>query len=678
MNTEWLRKSSKKIKMKKINKLFKGQMLLELLLVIGISAIIFPALLTGFIASREGKPQQKQRMQAVTLLQETQQAAASVKDMGWVLFATFSAVPLHPVVYEGKWALLPGSDTINGLTRQLIISDVYRDTNGIIVSSGGTIDPSIKKITSTVSWAKPFGSTLTSVMYLSRTENTTQSQTTLTDFNAGTKNSVLVNATVPSGIPDDGQLQLATGRGDWCKPSDYIAKKLTLPKPGNAIVAFPGSAIGFPDSVYAGTGDGSPGASFVNISISDPQPAATPEASIIGTYSSSETTNAVYANNGYAYLATNATTNQVRIIRLSDSTLYRSIDLGSHDPAEGLYIANNVLYVTSDDRIYIYNVSNLDNIQQLPSQRIHANAGGATAEQVVVVGTKLYVSVSNSNLGLQVYSINVGGSLNYLASGKINWNAEAKGLAVNSTGNRAYVAFTSTDIPSGFYIVDTSRNGDNPYIGTAYNANNMAPKGIALATSDIAILVGENGAEQYQVINNLMNDNPVRCGGMPVTNGANGIATVSQQDSDVYSYVISGESQDQFMIIEGGNGGASTTTGTFDSATIDASYSAAFNRFIANVNKPPNTSIQMQVAVAQAPPPGTSCDGATFTFVGPNGSPTDYFTPVGATVSGQIPFGSFPPSYQNPARCFKYRTILSTLNPNFTPFFYDVIVNHSQ
>lgn len=659
-------------------KIEKGQMLVELLLTMGLAAIIFPALLTGFIASREGKPNQKQRMQAITLLKETEQAVASIRDMGWNRIATYSAIPLHPVVNGSAWGVSLGAETINGLTRQFVVGSVYRDTNGNIVLSGGSDDASTKKITITVSWSQPFVSSISSVMFITRTENTIQFQTTRSDFNTGTKNSILVDVTVPSVITDDGQINLATGRGDWCNPSDYITKRLTIPKPGKAIVAFSGSGIGTPDSAYIGTGDGSPGASFVNINITDPQPHATPEASIVGEYSSNDTTKAVFANDGYAYLATNATSDQVKIIRLSDNTLYKTINLTSHEPANGLYIANDVLYVTSDDRIYIYNISNLNNIQQLPSQRIHANAGGAIAEQVIVVGTKLYVSVTNSNLGLQVYSINVGGSLNYWASGKINWTAQAKGLAVNSTGQRAYVAFTSTDMPNGFYIIDTSKNGDNPYIGVAYNANGMTPKGIALATSDIAILVGTGGAEQYQVINNLMNDSPVRCGGMAVNNGANGISTVSQQDADVYSYVISGESQDQFMIVEGGNGGASTTAGLFESGTIDATYSAAFNRFIANVSMPTNTSIQMQVAVAQAPPPGTSCDGATYTFVGPNGDPGTYFTPVGATISGQIPFGNFPPSYQNPARCFRYRAALSTTNPNYTPYLYDVIINHSQ
>ncbi len=671
---------------------FRGQMLVELLLAIGLSAIIFPALLTGFIASREAKPQQKQRMLATTLIKETEQAVTSARDMGWASIATFSAEPLHPVISGGRWALVPGAETINGLTRQIVISDVYRDANGAITTSGGTLDPSTKKITSTASWSQPFASSLNSDLYLTRTENVTQTQTTQAHFNAGTKTDLIIEATTDTGIPDDGQIQLATGHGDWCNPSAYLVDTLSLPKPGKAIYAVPGSTDGSPDSAYLGTGDGTFGVSFANISITDAQPPASPEASIIGTYSSSDTTNAVFVNNGYAFLATNATTNQVKIIRLSDNSLYSTIDLGSNLSANGIYVAYDVLYVTSGKNIYTYDVNNIASITQLPTSGIWCGLFGwlcnatTQAEQVVAVGTKVYVTVSHSRLGLQVFSIGIGGVLSRWSVGQLTWSAQAKGLAVNNSGDRTYVAFESTAPPSGFYIINTSQAGRwcilgfcySPHVGTDYDANGLTPEGMTLATENVALLVGTGGTEQYQVINNLIADNPTRCGGMVITNGANGVAAVSQQDSDVYSYLISGASADQFMIFEGGNGGSSATTGSFESTTIDASYSAAFNRFVANVSQPTGTSVQMQVAVAQAPPPYTSCDGATYTFVGPNGSSGDFFTPNGSTISAQIPLGSYVPSYQNPARCFRYKTVLSTTNTSLTPYFYDVTINYSQ
>lgn len=656
-------------------KYLKGQMLVELLLVVGLSAIIFPALLTGFIASREGKPQQKQRMQAVILLRETEQAIASIRDMGWASFATFSATPVHPLVSAGKWALAPGIETINGLTRQSIISDVYRDINGNIASSGGILDPSTKKISNIISWSQPHASSINSIMYLTRTTNTIQTQTTQAEFNTGTKTDIIIEETTGTEIPDDGQIKLSTrGRGNWCNPSAYVTNKLSLPKPANAIFTIPGSAVGSPDSIYLGTGDGTPGVSFANISVTDPQPYATPEASITGTYSSSDKTNDVFIYNGYALLATNAVSNQAKIVRLSDYTLFKTINLGSNSPAKGIYVAYNVMYISSGRYIYVYDISNINNIIQLPTQFLKA---GAEGEKIIAKGTKLYVSASSSNHGLHVFSINTGGTLSYWSTTNVNNNARAKGIALNSTGDRAYVAFDSSALPNGFYIADTSTPSNSPLI-TTYDANGLNPYSIALASEDIVILVGSGGTQQYQAINGISSDNPNLCGGMSVTNGATGVRTVSQQDSDVYSYLITGSASDQFMIIEGGNGGSSATNGSFESATIDASHSAVFNRLIANVNQPSGTSIQMQVAAAQAPPPYSSCDGATYTFVGPNGDAGSYFTPIGATISAQIPLGSYPPSYQNSARCFRYRAFFSTTNIMLTPYLYDVIINYSQ
>lgn len=659
---------------------FGGQALVELLVTIGLAAILIPAIFTGVIASREGKPQQEQRMGATTLLKETEQAVRSIKDAGWNNIATFSATPLHPIIAGNKWALIPGSENINSLTRQVVVDNVYRDANNNIVSSGGTLDPSTKKATITISWSLPKSSNASSVMYLTRNGNSILNQTTKTEFNAGTNNGVLIQDTTGTGIADDGQIQLSLNNSNWCSPSASIKGTLSLPNSGNVISAVTSSTAGGGDYAYIGAGNGSPASSFMHIGITDPQPPAepTPVPSIIGLYNSSDQVNALSVANGYAFLATNATSNQIKIVRLSDNTLYKTINLGSGKAARGIFVSNNVLYATSADKIYLYNVSDLNDIEQLPTTKIH---GGGLGEQIVVVGTKAYVSVSDSNLSLQIFTINVGGSLDdwslsYWSSNKINWVAKSTGLVVNATGTRAYVAFTSTDIPSGFYIVDASSKGNNSTLGV-YDAGGMQPKGIALGTSDIAILVGTDGSEQYQVINGLSNDTINKCGGMTVTNGAGGVATVTQTDTNVYSYLISGDTNNQFKIIEGGSGGGASSTGLFDSATIEASSSSVFNRFSATVNQPANTTVEMQVAVAQAPPPGTSCSGATYTFVGPNGNTSSYFTAVNGLISGQIPFGNFPPSYQNPAKCMRFRASLSTNNSNFTPYLYDITLNYS-
>src|SRR5438128_746265 len=70
-----------------MRKFLRGQTLVELLLAMGLAALIFPALLSGFMSSREGKVQQGLRMQAVALLKETEQAVKSVHNNDWSTFA---------------------------------------------------------------------------------------------------------------------------------------------------------------------------------------------------------------------------------------------------------------------------------------------------------------------------------------------------------------------------------------------------------------------------------------------------------------------------------------------------------------------------------------------------------------------------------------------------------------
>ena len=51
-----------------------GQSLIELLIAMAIAAILLPAILTGFISSREGKVQQDKRLSATTHMQEVKSA----------------------------------------------------------------------------------------------------------------------------------------------------------------------------------------------------------------------------------------------------------------------------------------------------------------------------------------------------------------------------------------------------------------------------------------------------------------------------------------------------------------------------------------------------------------------------------------------------------------------------
>lgn len=183
-----------------------GQALVELLVAMGISAILLPAMATAFVASREGRAQQFQRMQASTLLRETNEAVRSIREKGWSQFAVNGTY--YPTITSSTWSLTAGTQSVNGFTRQVVIADAQRNASGALVTSAGTVDPSTKKVTVTISWTTPRVSSISNEAYFTRyAGNTAWTETTQADFASGTTSSTTATAT------NGGQVELATAGG---------------------------------------------------------------------------------------------------------------------------------------------------------------------------------------------------------------------------------------------------------------------------------------------------------------------------------------------------------------------------------------------------------------------------------------------------------------------------------
>lgn len=157
----------------------KGQMLIEIMVALAISALFLPALLTGIVASQEGRAQAKLRFSATALLKEAEEAVRSVRDTGWTNVAAKQGMVTHPIVAGANWALADGIETINGYTRKVEVDDVWRDASGSIVADGqGGLDPSTLEVLTTVSWSTPYESSVTSSNLITRVNgNTSDSQT---------------------------------------------------------------------------------------------------------------------------------------------------------------------------------------------------------------------------------------------------------------------------------------------------------------------------------------------------------------------------------------------------------------------------------------------------------------------------------------------------------------------
>lgn len=641
----------------------KGQTLIELLITIALAAILIPALLVGFSVARSGRAQQDQRLAATTYLKEAQEAVRVVAQNGWANLANGT---YHPVVSGSTWALVSGAETINSnFTRQIEISDVFRDPVGTIATTGGTLDPSTKQLTTTVSWTNPLASSVTATSYLTRYKNSAYLETTVADFTPGATNSATTGIAITNTAGGEIVLSAGGGGGDWCAPSLTLAT-LDLPKSGvaNAISAIEGRA-------FAGTGDNASGVSFANISITTTYP---PVATIAGTFDGYKT-NAVFGEDNYVYLATDNNAKEVEIVNLT-TTPYSEI--GYFNPpfnqdGNGVFVVGNVGYATTGNVLYTFDLSSKTGSRpQLDSLLITIFG---TAKKVWVRGNYAYIAVDGYAFKeLSIVDISDPSNIREVGYADVN-SAGGKEVFVNETGTRAYLATSADSSKKEFFIIDvTNKNGSRPIVGS-YEASGMDPRGVTVVTGNRAILVG-NGSEEYQVLNISNDTNPVRCGGLQIGTGINGVSSVLQSDGYAYSYIITGDATSELKIILGGAGAGNsfTPTGVFESRTFDAGSEVAWNNISVNFAAPQNTTLQFKVAIKD--PVNNSCSGVTFSsidFVGSDGQASSYFPSNG----GGLYFNNDGSGYENPARCARYRAYLDTTDSTQTPEVYDVSLNYS-
>lgn len=296
----------------------------------------------------------------------------------------------------------------------------------------------------------------------------------------------------------------------------------------------------------------------------------------------------------------------------------------------------------------------------------------------------------------------------------------ANSVYAKSDGTRAYLSSNGGIVHNGipdsdqFYIIDTTNKASpkfistwastqlNPtpghyantassgfYNGDSTNIELYPRRALTVLNGQRAILVGQDGIpndgiepKEYQVINIDPNDpsgnreaSPSYCGGLNFIAGFNDLTSVSEADGDNFVYMVANTMEKQLKIVQGGpDTGIYLTPGTFESKTFAASNSSAFNRFSATISQSAQTSVKVQVAVA--PTVAGSCSTASFSYVGPNASASAYFTPVGTTIAGAVPYGTYG-GYQNPSQCFRYKVYMDTTDTNQTPVLYDMTVNYS-
>lgn len=162
----------------------RGQSLLELMLAIGISALLIGAVALTIALALRVDTQNKPVQGALFMAQSLTDKVASLAEADWR--GNIDALNPSPAQYYvaasgGAFSVIPGSELVTidevEYTRYFTVEPVYRDSSGVIADSG-TLDPSTKKVTGIARWTAGAGTTrFTVVKYVTRSKNISSAQT---------------------------------------------------------------------------------------------------------------------------------------------------------------------------------------------------------------------------------------------------------------------------------------------------------------------------------------------------------------------------------------------------------------------------------------------------------------------------------------------------------------------
>lgn len=648
-----------------------GQSVVELLIAIGLASLLIPAIMSGLLASRGGRAQEAHRTEATQIMKQANEAVRAVAAREWDEISTNGTY--HAVISGDSWVLVSGASTSGALTTSIDISDVYRDSEGTIVTIGGTLDPSTKRVEVDVSWSTPLSSSVSSINYFTRYVNYSHLETLEVDFTPGSTSSGTLDIAVTSFNGGEVQLSSGGGNGDWCSPDPVVAE-LDTPKNGvaNAISAIEGQ-------ISVGTGENASGVSYASVNVDlDPPPNPQLQETFDG-----YKTNAVFNETGFAYLGTDTNSKEVVIINLNEyadpptNSKYKEegyFDAPGAGDGNSVAVSGNYGYMTDGSNFYIFDLTSKSGSR--PQVNPTALTLSGTGEEIIIRGSYAFIATNSTSNQLQI--VNISDPANPSIIGQLTVNGAAgSDVAVNETGTRAYLVTANSVTQNEFFIINTENKSAPTLVsGGTYDTNGMDPKGVGVVTGNRAIIVGTGGTDQYQVLNILYEDNPVICGTLQIPTGVNGLATVLQANGLAYSYIITGDSTSELKVILGGagSGGNYSDTGVFESYVFEAATEAAWNIFTTNSIVPANTTLEFRIAVKNGI--AGKCAAVTFDdndFVGPDGTTATTFTSTG----GQIPFISTSPNYSNPGQCLKYRAYFSTTDSTQTPVVEDIIFNFS-
>lgn len=590
-------------------KRIKAYSLVELVLAIGIFAGLVSYVVFFSVNSLSSLNDYKFRVKADTTRDLIFEQVSTLKRYSWQLVIdNVKNTPMHINSNNGVYQIQDGTLTVDGLIYSFTISNVSRNAQGDIVTSGGTVDPHTFKVEITFNWDDLLGrpKSYVTAFYVSDWNTYRWIQTTQADFNAGSRSNTIITNN------QGGEVQLSSViYSDWCKPQNTLT---SFDLPGQGVAS---TISASPSVAYLGTGENASGLSFVRANINHvPTP---PTATIPGTFDGYKT-NDSFGSGDYAYLATDTNSKEVVIIDIAGSTFSEVgyFDSPGNTNANTVYVTGNIGIVGIGTNVYLFSLSsNTGSRAQIGS----AIPIGGTVTGLYVNGNYVYVANSSTSQ-LKIIDISTPASASIVGSATVDGNG---GTSVYASTNRAYLTTSVSASTNELFIINLDSNtGVRPII-SSIDLGGMSPKSVTMVASNRVIAVGTSGYE-YQVFDTTNEAAFTRCGQLNVDTGVNDSVGVTIAGGDTYSYIVTGDSSGELKVIKGGEGGGDEfgngyiSTGTYTSDILNTqSSNAVFHYVSLDFFKPANTNLRFQVRTSN----DSAMSGSS--FVGPDGTSSAYF-----------------------------------------------------
>lgn len=600
--------------MKLFKKKLKGFGLTEIVLAVGIFAMISSTLLLLVIDSSRTLGNVGTRSRVSRVIAEINSSLLLLKSESWFEIIQNSDGQQKHIVFEnGSYTLAQGPGSMYGIDYYFVISNVNRDINGDIVEVGGAQDFHTRKVDINISWNDVLEKNheISSSIYLNDWESTYILRTTYSEFLLGThSDTVVVNN-------DGGEIRLRSVLfPDWCNPTLSLSE---YDIPGSAYVR---SVFAQPGHAYLGTTGSSTGEPFTKLNVEGVDP---PILTVEGTYSG-HTVSDIFVDGDYAFLATSTDSRELIILDISS---YPYVEIGYYDApgstnANSIFVDGQVGYLAQGRYVRSFDLSTYTGSRTGIGS---TTVGGffATVSEVYVYEGYLYSVLNWDWYELAILNVSNPASMPIISQTSVN-NQQVYDMYVSDDATRVYFGTNSSSSENEFFILDTTqKTGTRPIIASL-DMGGTTVRGIAVVENgDVVILVGTGGME-YKVYDATNESSPTFCGGMEVNSGIYDIDSYYDEQGNAFSYIVTADVDDEFKIIRGGPGGGGETgygyvsSGSYYSPILDTeSITSVYYILSIGMDVPAGSVARTQLRVSN------NADMSGSSWFGSDGSSLTYF-----------------------------------------------------